>query len=251
MIDELADLMLQAGPEIENGIARLAQLSRAVGIHLIIATQRPSVNVITGTIKANFPGRIAFQVAQRVDSRTILDSMGAETLIGRGDLLFLNPRTSKLVRGQGAFIGDEDAKRVVDFIRNQGKPVYIQEVQERLASGEDEDEGGETPDAAGAGGDAADDNPGDELYDQALDLVRRTRRASTSSLQRAFRIGYTRAARLMDIMEARGIVGPPRGSDPREILIDFDGEIPSHGEAGSVSPDACEPGEAGVETPGP
>ena len=253
VIDELADLMLQAGPEIENGIARLAQLSRAVGIHLIIATQRPSVNVITGTIKANFPGRIAFQVAQRVDSRTILDSMGAETLIGRGDLLFLNPRTSKLVRGQGAFIGDEDARRVVDFIRAQSKPVYIQEVQERLASGEDEDEdeGGETPDAAGTGGAAAEDDPGDELYEQALDLVRRTRRASTSSLQRAFRIGYTRAARLMDIMEARGIVGPPRGSDPREILIDFDGEIPSHGEAGSVSPDACEPGEAGDEAPGP
>ena len=256
VIDELADLMLQAGPEIENGIARLAQLSRAVGIHLIIATQRPSVNVITGTIKANFPGRIAFQVAQRVDSRTILDSMGAEALIGRGDLLFLNPRTSKLVRGQGAFIGDEDARRVVDFIRGQSKPVYIQEVQERLA-GDDEEEGEASAaptDAGGdgaAGGAAAGDDPGDELYEQALDLVRRTRRASTSSLQRAFRIGYTRAARLMDIMEARGIVGPPHGSDPREILIDFDGEIPSHDEAGNVSPDVREPGEAGDEAPAP
>ena len=229
VIDELADLMLQAGPEIENGIARLAQLSRAVGIHLIIATQRPSVNVITGTIKANFPGRIAFQVAQRVDSRTILDSMGAETLIGKGDMLFLNPRTSKLVRGQGAYIDDEDAKRVVDYIREQSKPVYIQEVQERLESSDDAgdgDAGGGV--SAGIAGSA--DDAGDELYEPAVDLVRRTKRASTSSLQRAFRIGYTRAARLMDMMEANGIVGPVRGSDPREILIDFDGEIPNNTE---------------------
>ena len=207
MSDELADLMLQAGPEIENGITRLAQLSRAVGIHLLIATQRPSVNVITGTIKANFPGRIAFQVAQRVDSRTILDGMGAETLIGKGDMLFLNPRTSKLVRAQGAYIGDDDAKRVVDFIRGQSRPVYIKEVQDRLAASDD-GTADSTPGEAGPGdGDAGDDG-GDELYEAALDLVRRTRRASTSSLQRAFRIGYTRAARLMDIMEARGRGNP-------------------------------------------
>jgi len=257
VIDELADLMLQAGPEIENGIARLAQLSRAVGIHLIIATQRPSVNVITGTIKANFPGRIAFQVAQRVDSRTILDSMGAEALIGRGDMLFLNPRTSKLVRGQGAFIGDEDARHVVDFIRSQSKPVYIQEVQERLAAGDDEEaEEGAGGTAAGSGAaegaaGAAADDPGDELYEPALDIVRRTRRASTSSLQRALRIGYTRAARLMDIMEARGIVGPPRGSDPREILIDFDGEIPGNDASGGESPDAPAPAGEGDEAPAP
>jgi S-DNA-T family DNA segregation ATPase FtsK/SpoIIIE len=225
VIDELADLMLQAGPEIENGIARLAQLSRATGIHLVIATQRPSVNVITGTIKANFPGRLAFQVAQRVDSRTILDAQGAEFLIGRGDMLFLNPKGSKLIRGQGAFIGSEDTKSVIDFIRAQSKPVYIQEVQERLEHGDDasEDGGGGSGGIPGNG-----DDPGDELYEPALEIVRRTRRASTSSLQRALRIGYTRAARLMDMMEARGIVGPPRGSDPREILIDLDGEIPSN-----------------------
>ncbi len=225
VIDELADLMLQAGPEIENGIARLAQLSRAVGIHLLIATQRPSVNVITGTIKANFPGRIAFQVAQKVDSRTILDGMGAETLIGRGDMLFLNPRTSKMVRAQGAYIGDEDAKRVVDFIRSQSRPIYLKEVQEQLDGAAGGDEGGA---AAGPAGFAGAAEAEDELYEPAVDLIRRTKRASTSSLQRAFRIGYTRAARLMDIMEERGIVGPPRGSDPREILIDFDGEIPDN-----------------------
>jgi S-DNA-T family DNA segregation ATPase FtsK/SpoIIIE len=234
VIDELADLMLQAGPEIENGITRLAQLSRAVGIHLLIATQRPSVNVITGTIKANFPGRIAFQVAQRVDSRTILDGMGAETLIGKGDMLFLNPRTSKLVRAQGAYIGDDDAKRVVDYIRGQSRPVYIKEVQDRLAASDD-GTADAAPGEAGPGDDGGGDD-GDELYEAALDLVRRTRRASTSSLQRAFRIGYTRAARLMDIMEARGIVGPPHGSDPREILIDFDGEIPNN----AASPNAVD-----------
>jgi S-DNA-T family DNA segregation ATPase FtsK/SpoIIIE len=240
VIDELADLMLQAGPEIENCIARLAQLSRAVGIHLIIATQRPSVNVITGTIKANFPGRIAFQVTQRVDSRTILDGMGAETLIGKGDMLFLNPRTSKLVRAQGAYIGDDDAKQVVDYIRNQSKPIYIQEVQDRLAaSEEDEADGGGNGGADGAMG--ASEEADDDLYAPALDLVRRTKRASTSSLQRAFRIGYTRAARLMDMMQARGIVGPPHGSDPREILIDLDGEIPNNAEPRGEAPDAAPP----------
>jgi S-DNA-T family DNA segregation ATPase FtsK/SpoIIIE len=229
IIDELADLMLQAGPEIENCVARLAQLSRAVGIHLIIATQRPSVNIITGTIKANFPGRIAFQVAQRVDSRTIIDCMGAEALIGRGDMLFLDPRTSKLVRAQGAFIGDADTRRVVDFIRAQSAPVYIREVQERLARAGTEEEGEE--EAADGAGEAADGSGEvvDEYFDQAVAIIRETRRASTSSLQRRLRIGYTRAARLMDVMEERGIVGPPRGADPREILIDLDGEIPQHG----------------------
>ncbi len=222
IIDELADLMLQAGPEIENCIARLAQLSRAVGIHLILATQRPSVNVITGTIKANFPGRIAFQVAQRVDSRTILDGMGAETLIGRGDMLFLDPRSSKMVRAQGAYIGDHDARKVIDFIRSQCRPVYMREVEERLAA--TEESSGEQKN--GGGGPAASGDSGDELFDQAVNIVRETKRASTSSLQRRLRIGYTRAARLMDMMEERGIVGPPRGSDPREILIDLDGEIP-------------------------
>jgi S-DNA-T family DNA segregation ATPase FtsK/SpoIIIE len=212
VIDELADLMLAAGAEIENSIARLAQLSRAVGIHMIIATQRPSVNVITGTIKANFPARIAFQVAQKVDSRTILDTGGAETLLGRGDMLFLPPSTGRLVRGQGALVKDHEINTIVDFIKQQAEPVYEPQIQQQM----------EKP-AAQIEGDQD-----DELLPQAVDIIRETRRASTSSLQRRLRIGYNRAGRLMDILEEKGIVGPPRGSDPREILIDLDGDIPNN-----------------------
>ncbi len=271
VIDELADLMLQVGREIEDSISRLAAKARAVGIHLILATQKPIVKVVTGTIKSNVPGRIAFQVASRVDSQTILDRTGAESLIGKGDMLFLNPRASKLTRAQGAFIGDEDAETVCDFIRAQGGPRYVQEIQQQLEAGNGEDvtdsqhapsrsSGGGAPrggssrssggfgtsdfggedDGQGAGGAAG----GDELYEAALDVVRRTHRASTSSLQRALRIGYTRAARLIDQMEEQGIVGPPRGADPREILVDLDGEIPTNpnaaGEPVETSPEADE-----------
>ncbi|NUQ49668.1 MAG: DNA translocase FtsK, partial [Phycisphaerae bacterium] len=216
IIDELADLMMVAPAEIETSIARLAQLARAAGIHLIIATQRPSVNVITGVIKANLPSRIAFQVASQVDSRTILDTKGADTLIGRGDMLFSPPGTSRLVRAQGAFVSDEEVQEMVEFLKRNGPPQFAQSVQQQIdrAAREDEEE-----DGGGDDGELGDD---EELYQQAIDVLKSTRRASTSMLQRRLRIGYNRAARLMEIMEEKGIVGPENGSSPREILVDLD-----------------------------
>mgnify|MGYP001551860643 CR=1 FL=1 len=216
IIDELADLMMVAPAEIETSIARLAQLARAAGIHLIIATQRPSVNVITGVIKANLPSRIAFQVASQVDSRTILDTKGADTLIGRGDMLFSPPGTSRLVRSQGAFVSDEEVMGMVDFLKVNGPPQYAQAVQQQIdRDARDEDE----EDDEGADDDLGDDS---ELYSQALDVLKSTKRASTSMIQRRLRIGYNRAARIMDLMEDKGIVGPENGSSPREILVDLD-----------------------------
>ncbi|MCF7687464.1 MAG: DNA translocase FtsK [Cephaloticoccus sp.] len=217
IIDELADLMMVAPAEIENSIARLAQLARAAGIHLIIATQRPSVNVITGVIKANLPSRIAFQVASQVDSRTILDGKGADTLIGRGDMLFSPPGSSRLVRAQGAFVADEEIIEIVEFMKRNGPPQYAAAVQQQIDR--DANEGEE-----GSGGDSGDDDLGDdsELFQQALDVLRSTKRASTSMIQRRLRIGYNRAARIMDIMEDKGIVGPENGSSPREIMVDLD-----------------------------
>ncbi len=215
IIDELADLMMVAPAEIETSIARLAQLARAAGIHLIIATQRPSVNVITGVIKANLPSRIAFQVASQVDSRTILDVKGADTLIGRGDMLFSPPGTSRLVRAQGAFVSDEEVMGLVEFLKRNGPPQYAQSVQQqidRAATDDDEDGGAED-------GDLGDD---EELYHQALDVLKSSKRASTSMIQRRLRIGYNRAARIMDLMEEKGIVGPENGSSPRDILVDLD-----------------------------
>ena len=216
IIDELADLMMVAPAEIETSIARLAQLARAAGIHLIIATQRPSVNVITGVIKANLPSRIAFQVASQIDSRTILDGKGAETLIGRGDMLFSPPGSSRLLRAQGAFVSDEEIIDLVEFLKVNGPPQYAQSVQQqidRAASEDDEDADGP------ADSDMGDD---EELFQQALDVLRSTKRASTSMIQRRLRIGYNRAARIMDLMEDKGIVGPENGSSPREILKDLD-----------------------------
>jgi len=218
IIDELADLMMVAPAEIETSIARLAQLARAAGIHLIIATQRPSVNVITGIIKANLPSRIAFQVASQVDSRTILDTKGADTLIGRGDLLFSPPGTSRLVRAQGAFVSDEEVHELVGYLKaNNDPPIYAQAVQAQIdrAAREDDDEDGEDGD-----GELGDD---ETLYRQALEVLKSSRRASTSMLQRRLRIGYNRAARVMEMMEDKGIVGPENGSSPREILVDLDG----------------------------
>ncbi len=215
IIDELADLMMVAPAEIETSIARLAQLARAAGIHLIIATQRPSVNVITGVIKANLPSRIAFQVASQVDSRTILDTKGADTLIGRGDMLFSPPGTSRLVRAQGAFVSDEEVQEMVEFLKRNGPPQYAQSVQQQIdrAAREDEEDG-----------EGGDEELGDdeELYNQAIDVLRSTKRASTSMIQRRLRIGYNRAARIMDLMEKKGVVGPENGSSPREILVDPD-----------------------------
>jgi DNA segregation ATPase FtsK/SpoIIIE, S-DNA-T family len=215
VIDELADLMAVAQAEIEAGIARLAAKSRAAGIHMILATQRPDVKVITGTIKANFPVRIAFKVSQKVDSRTILDRMGADALLGKGDMLLLPPGSDKLIRSQGCYTSDGEIDRVTQFCKEQGMPDFIADIHEKL----------EKPTADIPDMDSGED---DDILEQALEVIRQTKRASTSSLQRRLRIGYTRAARLMDLLEERGFVGPPNGSDPREILIDLDGEIPQN-----------------------
>jgi len=198
---------------VENAIARLAQMSRAVGIHMILATQRPSVNVITGTIKANFPARISFQVAQKVDSRTILDTSGADKLLGRGDMLILPPGSSKLIRAQGAMTTDDDTNVIVEFWRKQGEPNYEMKLKASIESS--------TP-----APDLNDEGVDEDLLQSAIAIIRETQRASVSLLQRRLKIGYNRAGRLMDQLEDKGIVGPVHGSDPREILIDLDGEIP-------------------------
>ncbi len=222
VIDELADLMAVAQAEIEAGIARLAAKSRAAGIHMILATQRPDVKVITGTIKANFPVRIAFKVSQKVDSRTILDRMGADSLLGKGDMLVLPPGSDKLIRSQGAFTSDGEIDNVTNFWKEQSQPEFITEIHEKI-----EKPTTELPEM--------DDGGDDEIIEQALEVIRQTKRASTSSLQRRLRIGYTRAARVMDQLEERGIIGPPDGAGPREILIDLDGEIPQN--TGAVESD--------------
>jgi len=201
IIDELADLMLIARKEIEDPIIRLAQMGRAAGLHIILATQRPSVNVITGLIKANFPTRIAFRVASKVDSKVILDAMGADKLLGRGDMLFIPPGASRRLRIQGTLIDDAEINAAVDFVRSQAEPSYREDI---LAEAGDEDLSYEDID--------------DELYDEAVHVVRQLGLASASMLQRRMRIGYTRAARLVDMMEERGIVGPQQGSKPREVF---------------------------------
>ncbi len=204
VIDELADLMLASAQEVENGITRLAQLARAVGIHMILATQRPSVDIITGVIKANFPARIAFQVASKVDSRTILDENGADKLLGRGDLLFMDPRRSKVTRAQGAWVQDSEIEKVTTFIKAQRKPVY----EEGIIQSGDKRPGSFA------------DFKRDEVYEEAKRVVLEIGQASVSMVQRRLGLGYTRAARLMDMMEEDGIVGSFRGAKPRDILID-------------------------------
>ncbi len=204
VIDELADLMMISSREVEESITRLAQMARAVGIHLILATQRPSVDVLTGIIKANFPARISFQVTSKVDSRTILDTIGAEHLLGAGDMLFLPPGSSKMIRIHGAFVSSSEIKRIVEFLKKQGKPSYdpsiLQEVKkEKEAMGEDDEY--------------------DEKYDEAVAFVAETGQASISLIQRRFRIGYNRAARIIEKMEEEGVVGPSDGIKPREVLI--------------------------------
>ena len=202
VIDELADLMMVAGREVEMLIARLAQKARAAGIHLVVATQRPSVDVITGLIKANFPSRISFKVSSKVDSRTILDSMGAEKLLGTGDMLFLPPGTSELVRLHGAYISDEEISRIAHFWKEQEEPQFIEGVISKPVLEEE-----------------FEDDLDDELYPQAVDLVVRTGHASASMIQRYLKVGYNRGARLLERMEREGIVGPAQGSKPREVLI--------------------------------
>lgn len=205
IVDELADLMMVAAGDVEDAIARLAQMARAAGIHLIIATQRPSVDVITGVIKANIPSRIAFGVSSQVDSRTILDMGGAEKLLGRGDMLFMPMGASKPVRVQGAFMSDQEVENIVNYVREQGEAQYDETL---------------VPQVEEVSADA--DEMLDDLYDQAVNIILEAKQASVSLLQRRMRIGYTRAARLIDSMEARGVIGPYEGSKPREVLISIE-----------------------------
>ncbi|MGH9834584.1 MAG: DNA translocase FtsK, partial [Blastocatellia bacterium] len=207
IIDELADLMMVSARDVEESITRLAQMARAVGIHLVLATQRPSVDVITGLIKANFPSRISFRVSSKVDSRTIIDSNGAEQLLGNGDMLFLPPGTSRLVRVHGAYVDEKEVKRISDFVRSQGKPAY----DDKIVMSEKELQGDEFGEMKK-----------DEKYDEAVRIVVEMGRASTSVLQRRLRIGYGRAASIIDMMEREGIVGPEDGSKPRQVLVKAD-----------------------------
>ena len=218
IIDELADLMLVAPADVEMAIARITQMARAAGIHCIVATQRPSVDVITGVIKANIPARIAFQVAAKVDSRTILDQMGADKLLGKGDMLYLPPGSGRLIRAQGALITDAEIEAVMNHISVQGKPSYEPEIHQALQKAQSsvgslpldpDDEGG---------------SEDDEILQKCIDVIRSEKKASVSLLQRRLKLGYGRAARLMDELEDRGVVGPSKGAEPRDILIDLDGE---------------------------
>jgi S-DNA-T family DNA segregation ATPase FtsK/SpoIIIE len=210
VIDELADLMMVVGKKIEELIARLAQKARAAGIHLVLATQRPSVDVITGLIKANIPTRISFQVSSKIDSRTILDQMGAEALLGQGDMLYLPPGSGLPVRVHGAFVSDEEVHRVVDYLKSQGEPNYIEGI---LEGGVLEDADGEAPAPGEAGGEA------DPMYDQAVGVVLQHRRASISLVQRHLRIGYNRAARLLEQMEKSGLVSSMATNGNRDLLV--------------------------------
>jgi S-DNA-T family DNA segregation ATPase FtsK/SpoIIIE len=217
IIDELADLMLVAPADVEMAIARITQMARAAGIHCIVATQRPSVDVITGVIKANIPARIAFQVAAKVDSRTILDQMGADKLLGKGDMLYLPPGSGRLIRAQGALITDAEIEAVMNHISVQGKPSYEPEIHQALQKAQssmgslplDPDDEGSSED--------------DELLQKCIDVIRTEKKASVSLLQRRLKLGYGRAARMMDELEDRGVVGPSKGAEPRDILIDLDG----------------------------
>ena len=203
VIDELADLMMVASRDVEFALTRLAQMARAAGIHLILATQRPSVDVLTGVIKANFPTRLSFQVSSRTDSRTIIDSNGAENLLGNGDMLFVPPGTAKLQRIHGAYISEVELTGISEFLKNQKEPEYDKDVtetpvEEKIASEKEEY---------------------DERYDDAVALITKTRQASISMLQRHLRVGYNRAARIIEMMEKEGIVGPSDGVKPREVLV--------------------------------
>jgi S-DNA-T family DNA segregation ATPase FtsK/SpoIIIE len=209
VVDEFADMMMVVGKKVEELIARLAQKARAAGIHLILATQRPSVDVITGLIKANIPARIAFQVSSRVDSRTILDQMGAEQLLGHGDMLYLPPGTAHPNRIHGAFVADHEVHQVVDFLRGQAEPNYVDEVLEEPASGSDAVPGLEPVDSGAES---------DPLYDQAVAIVTESRKASISYVQRRLKIGYNRAARMVEEMEAAGVVSPVQSNGNREVL---------------------------------
>ncbi|PKQ01961.1 MAG: cell division protein FtsK, partial [Alphaproteobacteria bacterium HGW-Alphaproteobacteria-12] len=206
IVDEMADLMMVAGKEIEAAVQRLAQMARAAGIHIITATQRPSVDVITGTIKANFPTRISFQVTSKIDSRTILGEQGAEQLLGQGDMLYM-AGGGRIRRVHGPFVSDEEVEKVVTFLKKQGVPEYLEAITA-------EDEQGDDPFALDGG-----IGSGDDLYDKAVAIVARDKRASTSYIQRRLQIGYNRAARLIELMEEQGVVSPPNHQGKREVLV--------------------------------
>jgi S-DNA-T family DNA segregation ATPase FtsK/SpoIIIE len=212
IIDELADLMMVVGKKVEELIARIAQKARAAGLHLILATQRPSVDVITGLIKANIPTRIAFQVSSKIDSRTILDQMGAEALLGMGDMLYMPPGTGLPIRVHGAFVSDEEVHRVVKHLKEQGEPNYI----EGILEGGTLEEGGDGAMAGGGGGEGGGES--DPMYDQAVQVVLKHRKASISLVQRHLRIGYNRAARLLEQMENSGVVSAMQSNGNREII---------------------------------
>ena len=211
IIDELADLMQTAPADVESAIARITQMARAAGIHLIVATQTPRADVITGVIKANIPSRIAFQVASKIDSRVILDENGADRLLGQGDMLYLPPSTSRLIRAQGVLVTDEEIRRLVEFVSAQAPPAFDAAMHERLQA------------ASAATEEVAEED--EELVEKCLEIIRQEKRASTSLLQRRLRLGYTRAARIVDILEQRGILGPGEGAKPREILVDLDAAV--------------------------
>jgi S-DNA-T family DNA segregation ATPase FtsK/SpoIIIE len=212
IIDELADLMQTAPADVESAIARITQMARAAGIHLIVATQTPRADVITGVIKANIPSRIAFQVASKIDSRVILDENGADRLLGQGDMLYLPPSTSRLIRAQGVLVTDEEIHRLVEFVSAQSPPTFDVSMQDKLQLS-----------SAAAEDDVTEED--EELVEKCLEIIRQEKRASTSLLQRRLRLGYTRAARIVDILEQRGILGPGEGAKPREILVDLDAAV--------------------------
>ena len=211
IIDELADLMQTAPADVESAIARITQMARAAGIHLIVATQTPRADVVTGVIKANIPSRIAFQVASKIDSRVILDENGADRLLGQGDMLYLPPSTSRLIRAQGVLVTDNEIGRLVDFVSAQSSPAFDLAMHERMES------------TAAPNDDVTEED--EELVEKCLEIIRQEKRASTSLLQRRLRLGYTRAARIVDILEQRGILGPGEGAKPREILVDLDATV--------------------------
>jgi len=211
IVDELADLMQTAPADVETAIARITQMARAAGMHVIVATQTPRADVITGVIKANIPSRIAFQVASKIDSRVILDENGADRLLGQGDMLYLPPSASRLIRAQGVLVTDNEIHALVEFISKQSPPAFDTAMHEKLQSTNAPEEEVTTED--------------EELVEKCIEIIRQEKRASTSLLQRRLRLGYTRAARIVDILEQRGILGPGEGAKPREILVDLDAAV--------------------------
>jgi S-DNA-T family DNA segregation ATPase FtsK/SpoIIIE len=207
VIDELADLMQTAPADVENAIARITQMARAAGIHMIVATQTPRAEVVTGVIKANIPCRIAFQVASKLDSRIIIEDSGAERLLGQGDMFYLPPGTSRLIRAQGVLVTDEEIKRVIDHARRYAEPAFDSDLNDKLQGGSTIEEITEEE---------------EELVQKCIDIMRQERKASTSLFQRRLRLGYSRAARVVDILEQRRYIAPGEGAKPREILVDLD-----------------------------